>query len=298
MKANLFLTVLVFISSCAQYGTNTGNLTKDDHEKALDAMEYGNLTKLKQVVGDTSLEGQSSLHNFLVLNSCNRMKSQTNEDIAAYLVEKGARPVEEKADHPGMEETEYSSPLTLSAPIESLSRRGGCEPLLQFYLDHMSAPDVAKGTRAYKAYTSAEIMNWEKTEQIRGRQWEYDYLVDIPKIYKNLAALEKKNSEYCRKGLKENCDAVEHIKNEAVATHTEVAKLSHIRACSALGNIQAQEELMDKQVEFGERTGVASPKTYDAHLQEAQTQRAEMQVYTMIFQSETGRPFNPRLCVF
>ncbi len=284
-------SLILFLFACASPQDKQRKVA-EKREPIYNAIEQGNLSKLKEAVGKNDLEGQSELHNLLVLNSCNRLTSKTNEDIAKFLVDKGAKPIEKEADHPEI----IGSSFTLSAPIAGLLERSDCVPLLKFYLDNMSSKDVARAANNFKGKTSSDIFSWNSKYPKEARAMQDFHLQNSPIVYRNLAELAMKNKRLCNQKKEANCKALDNLQQEIAVMRKGIVDVAFINACGAATQAQAEEELMKKQVEFGEKTGVASPKTYDLHARQAQVERDDLAFYNAVLKFETGFDFDPKLC--
>lgn len=287
----IYFSLLMFLFACATPEDKERKVAKQ-RKPVLDAVEQGNLSKLKEEVGNNDLEGQSDLHNLLVMHSCNRLTSETNEDIAKFLVDKGAKPIEKKVDHPQITGTSF----TLSAPIASLIERSDCLPLLKFYLDNMSSKEVAKAASNFKGTPSSEVFNWNSKYPNDAKTMQDYHLQNSPVVYRNLMEVAARNNTLCEQKNEHNCKALESLQEQIAVMRKGVIDVAFIKACGAHSNAQIEEELMRKQVEFGEKTGVASPKTYDLHARQAQTERDDLNFYTTVLKFETGIDFDPKLC--
>lgn len=276
------LLIIPLIYSCA-------SSTEEKKEAFYDAVEAGNLTQLKEIVGNDDLDGQSGIHNYLAMNSCNRTTKKTNEDVAQYLIDKGAKPVEKSANHPTLENFPLRGPLaqTMDGP--------DCEKLLRFYLDHMSSEDVANAALNYKAITTNDLYSMSVPADQK-QYWISWYLQNSPGIYGNHFMVYKKNEEFCKQGKETNCKAAQNMKAENINYHRTIQEVAFYEACEAYDNMKSEENLMKQQLEFGKQTGVASPKTYDAHARQAQEEKSDIAFYTEVLKFEIGKKFDPSYC--
>src|SRR5690606_30668809 len=178
-----------------------------------DAIQAGNLPRLKEVVGNSNLEGQPELHNLLAQFSCNYQTSATNEDIAKFLIDKGAKPEEKTVEHPSLVGNQYGS-IPLEGPISKTAKGPDCLPLLKFYLDHMSAGDIAKAANDFKGKTTSELLSWNTKYPENADHMQVYHIHTSPRIYMNLYEVVKKNEELCQKGHEANCKAVKNLEKE------------------------------------------------------------------------------------
>lgn len=291
----IYLFVFVFLYSCAT-PEEKQKKTAERNEPIYDAIQAGNLPRLKEVVGDKNLEGQPELHNLLAQFSCNYQTSATNEDIAKFLIEKGAKPEEKTVEHPALVGNQFGS-IPLEGPIARTLKGPDCLPLLKFYLNHMSGKDIAKAANEFKGKTTVELLSWNTKYPENADYMQTYHLHTSPRIYMNLYELVKKNDELCKKGQEANCKAMSNLEEQIAVMRKGVREIAFIKACESYGQLQQEEELMKKQLEFGEKTGVASPKTYDLHARQAQQEKDDIGFYDVVLKFETGVGFNPNLCI-
>lgn len=289
------LLVSVFLYSCATPQDQKKKVA-ERNEPIYDAIQAGNLPRLKEEVGNGNLNNQPELHNLLAQFSCNYQTSETNEDIAQYLIDKGSKPEEKTVEHPALVGNQFGS-IPLEGPITHTIKGPECLPLLKFYLANMAAKDIAKAANDFKGKDTEELLSWNTKYPENANYMQVYHVHTSPRIYMNLYELAKRNDELCKKGEEANCKAIGNLEKEIAVMRKGVREIAFINACASYAQLQSEEELMKKQLEFGEKTGVASPKTYDFHAQQAQQEQEDIGFYDAVLKFETGVGFNPKLCL-
>ena len=247
------------------------------------------LSALKSVVGQESLTGRSELHHLV---NCN------NPETALYLIQKGATPKEEvqEVNVPTSIASQNAVDMTeLRPPLES-SLENGCKDLTQVYLEHMNPDDVARGTQTLELASMTpewEINQSEMSFSFLTPELQREAIMD--KVTVADLAL-KKNVQLCNEQHEKNCEATKHVEGQ-IASLLEARTISLFsHACSANNQLNAYQERMQQQLEFGEKTGVASPKTYDDLSSQAQQMQAAVIYFKNLFQMETGQELNLQSC--
>ncbi len=295
LKKYLLLLSVFMLMACssAQYDQERQEAEAEselDQEELFSAlMKDQPLPALKEVVGEESLNGRSELHQLV---NCN------NPETALYLIQKGAAPKEE------VQEIKLPSAVTgqnagnmtqMKPPLES-SLENGCKDLTQVYLEHMAADEVARGSQ------TLELASMTPEWEINQSEMNFSFLTPeiqreaiMDKVTVADLAL-KKNVQLCNEQHEKNCEAMKHIEGQ-IASLLEARTISLFsHACSANNQLNAYQERMRQQLEFGERTGVASPKTYDDLSSQAQQMQAAVIYFKNLFQMETGQELNLQSC--
>lgn len=290
----LLLSVLIIIAcSSAQHDQERQEAEAEpdiNREELYSALVKNEpLPKVKKVVGEESLNGQSELYHLI---NCN------NPETALYLIKKGAIPKEEiqEISLPATVASQTSlNTSQLKPPLEA-ALDNGCKELTQVYLNHMKPDDVARGSQTLEL--ASMIPEWE----INLTETGFSYLT--PELQREnilnkvtLADLAlRRNVQLCNEQHEKNCEAMKYIEGQ-IASLLEARTLSlFAHACSANNQLQAYQERMQQQLEFGERTGVASPKTYDELSSQAQQMQAAVNYFKNLFLMETGQDLSLQTC--
>lgn len=287
----IFLLITVFFASaCSTKLDLTPEAAEEQEESSAETLDRGalyeamvwkdNVAAVEQVVGDRSLKGMSELYHLV---SCDRI------DLAEYLFKKGAHPQEKVID--------LKPPLTfrshmhyqvskLKPPLED--SLAGCEKLTAFYLEKMTPSEVAAASMTVKL-DDDEIPLWG---EIFG-DYEQSF---IPRKREAIEMARKKNAQYCAQGEETNCKAAAHLK-EQIENFAKIRRDKIFAyACGYNQQLGAYQERMKLQLEFGEKTGVASPKTYDQLVSNAQDAMTAVNYYSNLYFNETGERLNLANC--
>lgn len=265
--------------------------TEGNQEELYSALlkNSNSLPALKAVVGEERLDGRSELHHLV---NCN------NPETALYLIKKGAAPKEVVQEIKVPSSLAGQSTLEVSQikpPLET-SLENGCKDLTQVYLDHMAPEDVARGSQ------TLELASMTPEWEINQSEMNFSYLTPelqreaiMDKVTVADLAL-KKNVQLCNEQHENNCEAMKYIEGQ-IASLLEARTISLFsHACTANSQLNAYQERMQQQLEFGERTGVASPKTYDDLSNQAQQMQAAVTYFKNLFQMETGQELSLEAC--
>lgn len=106
-----------------------------------------------------------------------------------------------------------------------------------------------------------------------------------------------RNEAFCRKGEQENCDARTHLEAEQFRTVDEALNAVTNKYCATNSLIEDKRELMHGQLEFGRKTGIGSPKTYDRHAQDAQYLMTKRNQYNQMLRETFRIELRPEDCM-
>lgn len=203
-----------------------------------------------------------------------------DKEIAIYLVQQGVLPQEVAVQDSEMPFLSNGEPNFLPGPLEE-NLNSGCVELTQFYLRHLSPEDVAKGSLTFDL-RDADLDMYSET---------------FVNLSNSANAAVVTNQEYCKKGMQANCVAKKHLEQE-ISTFISAREGYLVNlACTYNNEIAALDQRLQMQLEFGERTGVASPKTYDALIAEAQNTQAALNNIQNVYLVEFGKKLDMGRCL-
>lgn len=260
------------------------------------ALKDGGVSSLEESIGETNISGESHMHNYLSQN-CSQSNDQEYADKAAFLIKKDVKPVEKEFVNKTLENNEYAkkySSLRMKAPLSS-SIQSGCIKLTNVFLESMTADDIALASNNYHAVTKNDLVGITDP-RIDAEKLHMDYLNNLQNVAAGITGVIKKNDVLCKEGNQKNCEANEYLKNEGVKTVIEAADSAFLKYCVSNQLLSQEEKMMKQQLQFGKETGVASPKTYDAHAQEAQYFRNTRKAYDIHYFNITRSHLTPQNC--
>lgn len=292
MKVVSLISSLFILISCA----NQEQQQEDKWDSLYVALKDGSLSSLEESVGETNISGESHMHNYLSQN-CSQTNDQEYAEKATFLIKNDAKPVEKEFDNKTLENNEYAkkySILRLKAPLSNSLQRG-CIKLTSVFLDNMAADDIALASKNYHAVTKNDLVG-VTDPRIDTEKLHLDYLSNLRDISAGITGAVKKNDLLCKEGNQKNCEANEHLKNEGLKTVIEAADSAFLKYCVSNQLLSQEKKMMKQQLEFGKETGVASPKTYDAHAQQAQYYENSRKAYDIHYFNITKSHLTPQDC--
>lgn len=260
-----FLWILIIISCTTPPSQTEPVQQQQNNEEAMEtssqlkaAIKTRTLSAVVNALGDERLDGNSEVYDHLNCES---------EDIANFLYEKGARPTK---DH-----------------IAPFINGGTCGGDAKFFIDHLSPEEVAESSMTINFDDNTN--EWETT-------WDQLGELIIAEKRKGIDLLIKKNQSFCRNNKAQNCEALEHLRSELQSVKQKRIDSLRYHECAAYQEMGAYKERMAMQLEFGKKTGVASPKTYDALLEKSQVLTGRINYLDKIYRKETGTSFHMSQC--
>lgn len=274
----LYAVIFLILSSCSSGDGIFIFGKKIDENKLYEAIHRDSVPAVKEIIKGQTLEGRSEFHNVLPRRPTWSSPCRSVE-MAKFLTERGAQPKEVEVPDPNPIWGKTSI-HTLDGPLEE-SLMLGCTDLVTYYLDVLSAEDIAKGsTKSNIVSLYADVVSKITPEKIIEAS--------------NLAS--KKNLELCQKGKEANCDAHKYLNKKIADFKRKPADSLFSTACSAQDYLQAHRELMRQQMEFAQRTGVATPETYNYHARRVLELTSSLNSSRQEYKKETGHNLDMKQC--
>lgn len=274
----LYAVIFLILSSCSSGEGIFLSGKKIDENKLYEAIHRDSVPAVKEIIKGHTLEGRSEFHNVLPHRPTWTSPCRSVE-MAKFLTERGAQPKEVEVPDP--DPVWGKTPThTLDGPLEG-SLMFGCTDLVTYYLDVLSAEDIAKGSM------KSNIMSLYA---------DFVSKITPEKIIEASNLASKENLEHCKKGKEANCDAHKYLNKKIADLKRKPADSLLSTACSAQDYLQAHRELMRQQMEFSQRTGVASPNTYDYHARRVLELTSRLNSSRQEYKKETGRNLDMKQC--
>jgi hypothetical protein len=308
MRCYIFINILFLIVGCSQLGNlvypggkevakrSLGSQcnTLEDQETIRNAIYTRSYVALQKALTDCDLSDQFYLHNFLTRANDH---SPSAVEMAKFFINEGAQPLEE--DLPALLESDKSrgikvSLLSVHGPLQTVLSRGN-ELLVKFYLETMSPENIAKGSLSFRAINLTDLVAYEERYPNSDR-YIVSHVIKAPSIYQGLNLAIEKNAILCGSNKGDNCKALEHLQTELGYMHQGIAEIAKYKGCMSKIKLDDHNELMNKQLDLGIKTGMTSPKTYDRHAQVVQSSRRYLNVYKKAYANETGSNLNLNDC--
>lgn len=266
---------------------NTG-----DEEAITEALDDRSFIQLQDALKDCDLTDQYNLHNHLARTNG---RAESLLEMAEFFTSKGATPQELDPTNPSEEYKKRDiniSILGLRGPLQTTLSSGN-STLAGYYLQKMSAEDVAKGSLGFRGITPSAVSTFEKTY---ADLQVLSHIQNAPAIYRAVSLAIKRNDDLCREKKESNCKAAKHLRMELDTMHEGIKEISFSKACIAQMTYLDHKELMDEQMKLGMKTKVAAAETYDKHATTVQRARRELRTYKNIYQGETGKSLDLSHC--
>jgi hypothetical protein len=262
-----------------------------DRKLILNYIDNEMFIPLQEAMKKCDLKGQSELHNFLARSTG---RSESIIEMTKFLVSRGAKL---KEVEPEESEDDKSFIMSMNGPLQTALTYGKFN-LANYYLSQMSLEDIVKGSFGFRGITLKYLQFIEKKypdiENV-GRL-ELDYINRYSYIKNTVERAIQVNKTLCTKGDSRNCKAQEHLTLQLQTLSDGVSEITYEKGCVAQMAMYDSNELMQKQMELGQKTQVAEAKAYDEHAQKALSNRRFLNDYKNIYFSVTGKKLDLSSC--